>query len=183
MKLLMGYASEHGSTREIAERIAARIASHGNMVDVRAMAEVRSLDGYDAVVLGSAIHNQQWLPKAKSFVHGNLTALAARPVWLFSVGMPGALRGPWRKLAMLEEPKVIADFRDAVGPRDHRLFSGVVHRDDLPFTGRLIFRAMGCRYGDFRDWAQIDAWADHIAARLAGEPGRPSTNDGHRNRS
>ena len=169
MKLLTGYASEHGSTREIAERIAARISSHGHAVDVRAMSGAQSLDDYDAVVLGSAVHNQKWLPQATGFVHRNLDALAARPVWLFSVGMPGALRGPWQRLAMREEPMVIADFRDAVRPRDHRLFSGVVHRDDLPLAGRLVFRAMGCHYGDYRDWAQIDGWSDRVAAQLTAE--------------
>jgi menaquinone-dependent protoporphyrinogen oxidase len=169
MKLLTGYASEHGSTREIAERIGARIASHGHAVDVRAMSGAQSPEGYDAVVLGSAIHNQKWLPQATGFVHRNLDVLAARPVWLFSVGMPGALRGPWRRLAMREEPKVIADFRDAVRPRDHRLFSGVVHRDDLPLAGRLVFRAMGCHYGDYRDWVQIDTWSDDLATQLTTE--------------
>jgi menaquinone-dependent protoporphyrinogen oxidase len=181
MKLLTGYASERGSTREIAERVAARIASHGHAVDVRPMSAVRSPDGYDAVVLGSAIHNQKWLPEATGFVHRNIDALAARPVWLFSAGMPGAMRAPLRRLAMREEPKVIADFRDAVRPRDHRLFSGVVHRDDLPLAGRLVFRAIGCHYGDYRDWAQIDAWSDHIAAQLTAEsPGasQPSHQEG-----
>ncbi|MGH4011856.1 MAG: flavodoxin domain-containing protein [Pseudonocardiaceae bacterium] len=52
---------------------------------------VRDLCRYDAVVLGSAIHNQEWLPQAIRFVRRNLDALAARPVWLFSAGMPGAL--------------------------------------------------------------------------------------------
>jgi menaquinone-dependent protoporphyrinogen oxidase len=61
---------------------------------------------------------------------------------------------------------VIADFRDAVRPRDHRLFSGVVHRDDLPLAGRLVFRAMGCHYGDYRDWVQIDPWSDDLATQL-----------------
>jgi menaquinone-dependent protoporphyrinogen oxidase len=175
MKLLVGYASVHGSTHEIAERIAVRIAAHGHTSDVRVLSDGMGLDGYDAIVLGSAVHNQRWLPDATRFVWRNLEVLAARPVWLFSVGMPGALRGRWQGLAMREEPMVIADFGDAVRPRDHRLFSGVIRREDLPLIGRLVFRAMGCRYGDHRDWAQIDAWADQVAARLTAEAGRPAT--------
>jgi menaquinone-dependent protoporphyrinogen oxidase len=174
MKLLMGYASAHGSTREIAERLAVRIAAHGHTTDIRAMSGQPSLEAYDAVVLGSAIHDQKWLPEAVAFVHRNIEALAERPVWLFSVGMPGALRGRARRLAMQEEPLVIAGFRDGVRPRDHHLFSGVVDRDDLSLSGRAVFRAMGGRYGDHRDWAEIDAWADHIAALLAAEQRRPS---------
>ncbi|WP_223281107.1 hypothetical protein [Streptomyces antnestii] len=32
--------------------------------------------------------------------------------------------------------------------------------------GRAMFRLMGCRYGDHRDWQAIDAWADGIAEDL-----------------
>lgn len=174
MKLLVGYASAHGSTREIAERIAIRIAEHGHTADIRAMSAIQGIEGYNAVVLGSAVHDQKWLPEATGFVRGNLDALASRPVWLFSVGMPGAMRGRWRELVMREKPMVIAAFADAVGPRDHRLFSGVVRRGDLPIAGRLVFRAMGARYGDHRDWAEIDAWAGKIAAELRAEPWRRS---------
>ncbi|MEU6378750.1 hypothetical protein [Streptomyces sp. NPDC046909] len=51
--------------------------------------------------------------------------------------------------------------------RDHRLFSGVVAPAQLPLAGRLLFRLMGGRFGDHRDWATIDGWADTIAAELA----------------
>jgi menaquinone-dependent protoporphyrinogen oxidase len=33
-------------------------------------------------------------------------------------------------------------------------------------AGRLMFRAMGLRFGDFRDMNAVDAWADEIAGRL-----------------
>jgi menaquinone-dependent protoporphyrinogen oxidase len=78
-------------------------------------------------------------------------------VWLFSVGMPGALGRPLQAFAMTEGPQVIAGFRNSIHPRDHRLFSGVVRPDQLAFLGRMIFRLMGGHYGDFRDWKEIDA--------------------------
>jgi menaquinone-dependent protoporphyrinogen oxidase len=166
MMVLVGYASEHGSTRDIAQRMAARLSEGERRVEVLSLDRVRDLGRYEAVVLGSAIHDQEWLPLATRFVRRNLDTLAARPVWLFSVGMPGALPVPLRKLAMKEESKVIADFRDAIVPRDHHLFSGVIDRDQLSFVGRLLFRALGGRYGDFRDWTEVDAWAENIAHQL-----------------
>ena len=33
--------------------------------------------------------------------------------------------------------------------------------------GRLRFRALGCWYGDYRDWTTVDTWANGIADRLA----------------
>jgi hypothetical protein len=50
---------------------------------------VADAHNYDAVVLGSAVFNQRWLPEADEFAQRNRKTLAARPVWLFSVGTFG----------------------------------------------------------------------------------------------
>jgi menaquinone-dependent protoporphyrinogen oxidase len=168
MPVLVGYASQHGSTRGIAERVAARLAEHGVRVQVQPLDRVTDVRGYDAIVVGSAIHNRAWLPEATGFVCRNLDALAGRPVWLFSVGMPGALRGPFRALAEKQGPKLIAGFRQAIRPRDHHVFSGVIRPDHLSRTGRLLFKVFASHYGDFRDWHEIDAWAERMARELAG---------------
>jgi menaquinone-dependent protoporphyrinogen oxidase len=166
MIVLVGYASAHGSTRGIAERIAARLREGGHHVDVCPMDQVQDVGGYDAFVLGSAIHGQAWFPEAMAFVRRSRTALGARPVWLFSVGMPAALGHRWQGLAKKEEAKILAGFRGVIQPRDHRLFSGVILRGHIPLVGHLIFKAFGGRYGDFRNWPEIDAWADAIGLGL-----------------
>ncbi|URN11514.1 hypothetical protein LUW77_04675 [Streptomyces radiopugnans] len=68
---------------------------------------------------------------------------------------------------MTEE--VLAD----LSPRDHAMFSGVVAPEHLPGAGRAVFRAMGLRYGDYRDWEAIDAFADTVAGSLHPAPGSP----------
>ncbi|WP_327322606.1 flavodoxin domain-containing protein [Streptomyces sp. NBC_01210] len=166
MNVLVGYATAHGSTREIAERIGARLGEAGLKADVRPMSEVEDEDAYEAFVLGSAVHGQAWLDAAKDFVHRNSHLFPVRPVWIFSVGMPGAMRGPWRRLAGKEETVIIDDLPDHIPYRTHRLLSGVIKPSQLPVTGRVIFRLMGLRYGDYRDWPAIDTWADGIAREL-----------------
>jgi menaquinone-dependent protoporphyrinogen oxidase len=52
-RVLVAYSSRHGGTAEMAEWIAAELAEAGLPVDTRDIAAVDSLDGYDAVVLGS----------------------------------------------------------------------------------------------------------------------------------
>ena len=91
MLVLVGYASAHGSTRQIAERVGSRIGRSGATVRVAPVGELHGLEPYDAVVLGSAIHNGAWLPEATEVVRANAEVLAAKPVWLFSVGMVAAL--------------------------------------------------------------------------------------------
>ncbi|MBK3639881.1 flavodoxin domain-containing protein [Streptomyces sp. MBT33] len=167
MTVLVGYATAHGSTREIAHRIASRMRTEGVEVDVRALEAVADMNGYDAFVVGSAVHDQKWLPEARSFVRQGIAAPGSRPVWLFSVGMPGALRGPWKRLMYKEVPVIEADLAVPFTPRGHRLFSGVIRPEHLSRRGRLMFRLMGCRYGDHRDWSEIDGWAEQIAGALA----------------
>lgn len=130
------------------------------------MARVESLSEYDAIVLGSAIHGQAWLPEATGFVDGNAVALAGRPVWLFSVGMPAALPRVMRRWAMREGPKALKDITARIHPQGQRLFSGVIRPEHLPAVSRIILRLMGARFGDYRDWPEIDSWANQIASRL-----------------
>ncbi|MER8010219.1 MULTISPECIES: flavodoxin domain-containing protein [unclassified Streptomyces] len=166
MTVLVAYATAHGSTREIAHRIASRMRTEGVEVDVRAVEAVADMNGYDAFVVGSAVHDQKWLAEARSFVRQGIAAPGSRPVWLFSVGMPGALRGPWKGLMYKEVPVIEADLAVPFSARGHRLFSGVIRPEHLSRRGRLLFRLMGCRYGDHRDWDEIDGWAEQIAGAL-----------------
>ncbi|GAA2437635.1 flavodoxin domain-containing protein [Actinomadura vinacea] len=172
MIVLVGYAGAHGSTLSIAERIAAALTGRGIRVDVRPMDTVENAGMYGAFVLGSAVHDQKWLTAATDFVLGNRDALGRRPVWAFSVGTPAALRGPWRRMAGREAANISASLQESVRLRGHRLFSGIIRREHLSFAGNLIFRVMGCRYGDYRDWEAIDAWASGIVRELA-EGDRP----------
>ncbi|MFF7641568.1 flavodoxin domain-containing protein [Streptomyces canus] len=166
MTVLVGYATVHGSTREIAQRIGSRMQAAGVKAEVRPLDAVHEVSGYDAFVVGSAVHDRKWLAAAGDFVRRDIATPGPRPVWLFSVGMPGALRGPWKRLMYKEVPAIEADLATPFAARDHRLFSGVIRPEHLPRRGRLMFRLMGCRYGDHRDWEEIDDWAEQIAKAL-----------------
>ena len=162
MRVLVTYVSPHGSTRGVAERIATRLREGGCAADCLPVHEIQSIAEYDGFVVGSAIHDQAWLTEASQFVSTRAAEFVLKPVWLYSVGMPGALARPLRKMAMREGPKVVAPFVDMVRPEDTRLFSGVVSKQQFPRISRLVLRLMGGRYGDFRDWPEIDAWAATI---------------------
>ncbi|GAA3388182.1 flavodoxin domain-containing protein [Streptomyces roseoviridis] len=168
VRVLVAHAGVHGSTRSIAERIAARLQEQGARVGVLPVEEVGDPGEYDVVVVGSAVHDMAWLPEALSFVRAGADLLAARDVWLFSVGMPAAARGPWRALVGREEGHVVGGLIDELHPRGHRLFSGVIAPEHLTPTGRLKFQAMGLRYGDYRDWPAVDDWARHIGREVLG---------------
>ena len=165
MAVLVVYASRFGATRSIAERIAVRLREHGHQVIVHPADRPIDAAMYDAVVVGSAVYNRAWLPAAAEFVRCNLDALAGRPVWVFSVG---GLRTPGRlgRIGARKYPQRLRGFRGYVLPRDYRYFSGEFYRKRIGFFGALIWRAFGGRFGDFRNWPDVDAWANGIGGAL-----------------
>lgn len=179
MAVLVAYGTSHGSTRGIADRIAARLRMQGVAADARQATGEVDVALYDAVVLGSAVHGGRWLPTSSFFADANAPLLRERPTWLFSVSTlgddesmfsPGVTK---RLRAMRGETEEIARLRTAVRARDHRNFAGAIVRSDWSPVGRAVFRGMGGRYGDHRNWPAIDAWADTIAAELSAEPAAP----------
>lgn len=170
MHILVAVASRYGSSRGITDAIAGKLRAMGHTVDVRNAGDVPDVAAYDAVVLGSAIYNQAWITGAADFVRCNLGVLVGRPVWLFSVGaISSEQRWPLGALAR-REPREIAGYLAAIHPRDYHVFAGAVDRDRLSLGGRLFFKALQGRYGDYRNWPEIDAWAGRIADELAHVP-------------
>ena len=172
MCVLVAYATDHGSTRGVADRIADRLQQRGVDADARAVADVGGVPRYEAVVVGSAIHGSRWLPAARQFADRNAGPLRERPVWLFSVSTLGDEESMFpsrvadRLRAMRKETPEVAELRRLLHPREHRNFAGAITRSHWAAAGRAFFRAIGGRYGDHRNWAAIDAWADRIAAQL-----------------
>lgn len=167
VRILIGFASARGSTAQIAQRIAEVLEREGLGVELLPVSSVGDPGIYDAVVLGSAIHQQAWLPEATAFVQHHARALVSRPVWLFSVGMTAGLPRVIRRAAYRAQDRRLAvALRDVVHPRGHRLFSGVSRAEDFPRSTGVLFRSTGARFGDFRDWDEIEGWARGIARDL-----------------
>ena len=179
MRVLVAYATSHHSTAGIATRIASGLRSRGLDAEARQVTSPIDVDEYDAVVLGSAVHGGKWLPEAADFARDRAGALLRRPVWLFSVSTVGDEESmfPPRVARHLRSARgdtdQLATLWRALAPRGHRNFAGAISPSDWPGTGRAFFRAMGGRYGDHRNWAAVDRWADEIALALTAQCARP----------
>jgi menaquinone-dependent protoporphyrinogen oxidase len=177
MNILVAYASRHGATRGIADRIASTLTTDGFDVTLRSVSEVDGVDGYDAFVIGSAAYMGRWLNEATRFVRRNRDALAGRPLWLFSSGPVGTEsatkdgKGPLEASA----PREFTEFASELPTRGRRVFYGAYHPDLRPgtFLERLTNLIPAVREalpaGDFRDWLAIEAWAHGIARELGRE--------------
>ena len=175
MTVLVAYASALGSTREIAQHMAARMADLLGGIECRSVEEVDSVSGYAAVIVGSAVHNQAWLPPALEFLTRHGSDLASRPVWAFSVGMSDGLPKMFRgRGAELQKQRLEQTQFQDVPLRGHAVFSGVYEADQLSAPLRALFRLTGGQFGDLRDWRAIDNWTDQVAAELAKPSSSPS---------
>jgi len=156
-RVLVSAGSKHGSTSEIASRISIRLAEAGIESETREPEDVGDITGYDAFVIGSAVYAGHWTNPAKSLA---LRIGVGKPVWLFSSGPIGDPPKPE------EEPVDVAQVTEATNPQGHKIFAGKVDKSVLSFGERAILVAVRAPEGDFRDWAEIEAWADRIAKAL-----------------
>lgn len=166
--VLVASASRHGATDEIAAAIGEALRRAGLRATVSSPDRVATLDGCDAVVLGSAVYVGRWLEPARRFIELHRQALAARPVWLFSSGPIGDPPKPQ------EEPAEIGVLLAATGARAHRVFPGKLDRRVLGVGEKLVASAVRAPEGDYRPWPEIDAWAVAIARALR-EPALAAT--------
>ena len=65
MRVLVAAATKHGATGEIAQAIADTLRDQGLDPAVLEPERVDTIDGYDAVVLGSAVYAGHWLKPAR----------------------------------------------------------------------------------------------------------------------
>jgi len=175
MNVLVAYASRHGATAGIAERIAAGLRSAGLQTEVSRVTDVGDVTAYDAFVIGGAAYMFHWLKDATAFVKRHRATLTERPVWLFSSGPLGTDRVDQEGRDVVEtgRPKEFDDFVSLLHPRAERVFFGAWDPTAPPIgVGEHLMRLAPAAKdalpaGDFRDWPAIDAWAAEIAAALA----------------
>jgi menaquinone-dependent protoporphyrinogen oxidase len=174
LSVLVAHASRHGSTAQIAERIAERLRGAGLDAIAMDVDEVEDADTYDAYIVGGAAYMYHWLKPATRFVRRHGEQLARRPVWLFASGPIGDEKtdDDGNDLLEVSRPKEFDELHDLLEPREEKVFFGKWDPEAPPVglaermmklvpVGRDALPA-----GDFRDWPVIDAWADEIAAAI-----------------
>ncbi|MCL4248874.1 MAG: flavodoxin domain-containing protein [Anaerolineae bacterium] len=163
---LVTYATRYGSTHEVAEAIAATLQKSDVVVEIQPMQEVRSLEGYHAVVMGAPIFIGKWHKEAHRFLARHQESLTQRPLALFALGPTS------RDAQEMEGSRAQLD-RDLekypwLKPATQAMFVGKYDPAALRFPDNLLailpaspLHNMPAR--DERDWEAIRAWALSIA--------------------
>jgi menaquinone-dependent protoporphyrinogen oxidase len=159
--VLVTYATGLGATAETALVIGEVMTHAGYIVTVAPCSDGLDADHYDAVIIGSAVDRGQWEQDAVEYLERQGPVLQERPTWLFqcepceegagraSTHVPDGVTELARRWKI--DPPI------ALGGR----FAG---SEAEGLVSRWLSR--GSRAGDFRNWAQIRAWAGQKADLL-----------------
>lgn len=173
-RILIAYASRHGSTREIAARVAATLREAGLPVDCREMRAVTTLADYRFVVLGAPFYYGRWPHAARRFLGRFGPELADRDVAVFGSGQVFADRPGDEAREQLD---LVLRQHDWLHPVTVAMFGG--RWDPVHVTGwhRLLLRLPVSPLhvlpsADLRDWAAIDRWSAEVAKKAGARPVR-----------
>jgi menaquinone-dependent protoporphyrinogen oxidase len=164
-KVLVAYASKHGMTAEIANKIGETLKQSGLQVDILPVKRVKKLETYKAAVLGSAVYIAMWRKDMVKFLQKNEKLLSERPVWIFSSGPmgegdPAELSQGWRF------PAAQQSLIESIKPRETAIFHGAIDIKKMGFLEKWVLKKVKAPTGDFRDWKIITGWAIGIAEAL-----------------
>jgi menaquinone-dependent protoporphyrinogen oxidase len=158
-KILVAYATKHGTTSEVAQSIAGTLQELGLIVEVREARRVDDIAPYEAVVIGGGLYMGRWHADARDMLKRHRHELAGKPFAVFGMG-PDSLdeskvgesrRQLERSLAATPElePIAVTIFGGALKPESWR----------FPFNRLPAF--------DARDWNAIRRWTEEVAGKLA----------------
>ncbi len=162
-KILVTYATTHGSTREVAEQIAATLREGGAVVEVQPARGVRSLEGYRAVVLGAPLYMFRLHGDARRFLRRNRKSLTGGlPIAIFAGGPFGkGNEAEWSEVRK-EVDKEMAKF-PWLKPVAVQVVGGKFDPNHLRFPWSLLVGLKAVPANDLRDWDAIRAWAEGLA--------------------
>jgi menaquinone-dependent protoporphyrinogen oxidase len=171
--ILVLYASTHGQTRKIAERIGADLEDSGAEVTLSETsgAELLALDTYDVVVVGASVHAGHHQHDVVDWAKHHAIIINQAPSALFSVSL-SAVEDTDEARATTQ--RYIDDLLDDTGwnPNLKTSFAGALLYREYDFLTRMMMRLVMARGHhptdtthdtDYTDWDAVDAFAQRVA--------------------
>jgi menaquinone-dependent protoporphyrinogen oxidase len=169
-KILITYASEFGTTGEVAEAIGKILCREGNTVETKWVKHVKDLHNYSAVIIGSAIQYDRWMPEAIEFVTANQNILSKLPVAYFFTCLVLSKQTEKAEHRALAYSDKLYALVPQVKPISVGRFAGVLDYGKMPLGFRLIAKGIYIIFrvqeGDYRDRDAIRAWTKDVHSKL-----------------
>jgi menaquinone-dependent protoporphyrinogen oxidase len=191
--VLVAYATRHGSTKEVAEAVAAALTEAGLAAEAKPISDGLDPAGHDAVVVGGPMI-MGWHKDAVRFLRRNRRPLSAVPTAYFITAASLTRTGedqvrevpvdvdPWlakapkraEKLSRKERYALPGHYLDRpldvapdVHPRRVAFFAGSLDLTNMNIFEKLfVLLVVGATPGDGRHWEFIKEWGRSLAAEL-----------------
>ncbi len=161
-KILVAYATTYGSSKEIAEAIAGTLGKSGLEVELQPARNVKSLAGFQAVVLGAPLYMFRWHRDAIQFLKRHEQILKQIPTAVFASGPFHDKEDEWKEVHS-EINKELAKF-PWFTPALVEVFGGKFDPTILRFPWSWVPAMKKQPPVDIRDWDAIRAWAEKCGA-------------------
>jgi menaquinone-dependent protoporphyrinogen oxidase len=166
-RMLVTYATRAGSTHEVADCIANVLRENGLEADVRHVKQVNDLNGYQGVILGSAIRMGHILPEALQFAKRFQRELRGLPVIYFVVCATMGEDTPENRRIVETYLEPLCKLHPPAATKG--LFAGKVDPAKLEFPWSFFLKYVKegpMASGDRRNWDAIRAWAASLVPIL-----------------
>lgn len=167
--ILVTYATQYGSTKEVSAAIAEMLINNGADVDIQPMRDIAALNAYDAVILGTPLYIGAWHTDMHLFLSRHKDALMKRRVAVFTLGPLTYMHD--EIVQSTDRLNVEMDRYDWLKPDSTALFVGKYDPNLLNPSHRLIAALPASPLHDLpasdnRDWDAIHEWASEVAEAL-----------------
>jgi menaquinone-dependent protoporphyrinogen oxidase len=161
-KILVTYATKHGSTQEIAEVISETMRNNGLNVDIRMIKDVKSLEDFSFVILGAPLYMFRWHKDAHRFLSKHQRAIKnGLPVAVFAGGPFGKNEeNIWQATENQLEKELTK--HPWFKPQAIQIVGGKFNPEELRFPYNLIPAMRQLDASDLRDWEAIRSWTRSI---------------------
>jgi menaquinone-dependent protoporphyrinogen oxidase len=170
LKIVVAYESEHGSTGEIAFNIEKILRENGHEASTRRISDIHDLDSYHAIIIGSPVRYDRWMPAARKFIQEKSEILAAMPVAYFFTSLALAVESEKSEKNAVKYAEKICSLAPEIKPVSIGMFAGVLDYSRFSFLFRMflkaVFAMIGLREGDYRDWGAVEEWVMEIHLKL-----------------
>ncbi len=163
-RILVAYASEYGSTSEVAKYMGDILCQKGNKVDVQWIQNIKNVDNYESVIIGSPIQYDTWIPDAIKFITKYQDSLNKLEVSYFFTCLTLSKKIKKTELQANEYANDLYKLIPKIKPKSIGQFAGVLDYSKMSFLSKVIFKSgffiLGVSEGDYRNWADIKVWAN-----------------------